>query len=63
MGEQTFSVGDVVTSGGPSMTVESVVDAERVLCTWFVGEELHRATWHPSELKHVGAPADPEPVG
>lgn len=50
--KEVFSVGDVVllNSGGPKMTVESVVydtsdDTYSVDCTWFMGDEVQEGTF------------------
>ncbi len=60
-------VGDIVVlkSGGPPMTVERVVSAERVVCVWFDKLKHFDRAFHSDTLDRVrrpGAQAFPEVI-
>jgi len=51
-----FEIGDVVQlrSGGPRMTVHSLVSDGDVVCQWFEGNEVHEEHFPNEVLKKVG---------
>jgi uncharacterized protein YodC (DUF2158 family) len=50
---EDIHVGEVVRlkSGGPSMTVSEADAASTVKCAWFVGKEIHFASFGRSALE------------
>jgi uncharacterized protein YodC (DUF2158 family) len=53
-----FKIGDLVQlkSGGPTMTITGkseygAADGEKVDCTWYVGDERNKESFHPATLK------------
>lgn len=51
-----FEIGDVVQlrSGGPRMTVHSLVSDGDVVCQWFEESEVHEENFPNEVLKKVG---------
>ena len=51
-----FKVGDVVQlkSGGPKMTVNTVLSLERVKCTWFEGSKQVEGVFGQDALQKAG---------
>jgi uncharacterized protein YodC (DUF2158 family) len=52
---EDFEIGDVVQlrSGGPRMTVHSLVSDGDVVCQWFEGSEVHEENFPKEALKKV----------
>jgi uncharacterized protein YodC (DUF2158 family) len=52
---EDFEIGDVVQlrSGGPKMTVHSLVSDGNVVCQWFEGNEVHEGHFPKEALKKV----------
>ena len=52
---EDFEIGDVVQlrSGGPKMTVHSLVSDCDVVCQWFEGNEMHAESFHKVALRKV----------
>jgi uncharacterized protein YodC (DUF2158 family) len=52
---EDFEIGDVVQlrSGGPKMTVHSLVSDGDVVCQWFEGNEVHEENFPKEVLKKV----------
>jgi uncharacterized protein YodC (DUF2158 family) len=50
-----FEIGDVVQlrSGGPKMTVHSLVSDGDVVCQWFESNEVHRENFPKEALQKV----------
>lgn len=50
-----FQVGDKVQllSGGPAMTVEQVLDGDRIYCVWFHNTEHRREPFPAATLKKI----------
>ena len=55
-----FEIGDVVQlrSGGPRMTVHSLVSDGEVVCQWFEGNEVHEETFPNEVLKKLAQVED-----
>ena len=52
---EDFEIGDVVQlrSGGPKMTVHSLVSDCDVVCQWFEGNEVHEESFPREALRKV----------
>ena len=52
---EDFEIGDVVQlrSGGPKMTVHSLVSDCDVVCQWFEGNEVHEESFPKEALRKV----------
>ena len=52
---EDFEIGDVVElrSGGPKMTVHSLVSDGDVVCQWFESNEVHEENFPKEALKKV----------
>ena len=52
---EDFGIGDVVQlrSGGPKMTVHSLVSEGDVICQWFESSEVHETCFPRDALKKV----------
>jgi uncharacterized protein YodC (DUF2158 family) len=52
---ENFEIGQVVQlrSGGPKMTVHSLVSDGDVVCQWFEGNEVHEENFPKDVLKKV----------
>jgi uncharacterized protein YodC (DUF2158 family) len=52
---EDFEIGDVVQlrSGGPKMTVHSLVSDCDVVCQWFEGNEVHEKSFPKEALRKV----------
>lgn len=52
---EDFEIGNVVQlrSGGPKMTVHSLVSDGDVVCQWFEGNEVHEENFPKEVLKKV----------
>ena len=52
---EDFEIGNVVQlrSGGPKMTVHSLVSDGDVVCQWFEGNEVHEENFPREGLKKV----------
>ena len=52
---EDFEIGNVVQlrSGGPKMTVHSLVSDGDVVCQWFESNEVHRENFPKEALKQV----------
>jgi uncharacterized protein YodC (DUF2158 family) len=52
---EDFEIGNVVQlrSGGPKMTVHSLVSDGDVVCQWFEGNEVHEENFPKDVLKKV----------
>lgn len=57
---EAFKVGDVVQlkSGGPVMTVETILLGGDVKCQWFARTTLKHAIFEPSALVRAKKPKD-----
>ena len=52
---EDFEIGHVVQlrSGGPKMTVHSLISDEEVHCQWFEGQEIHEENFPKVLVKKV----------
>jgi uncharacterized protein YodC (DUF2158 family) len=52
---EDFEIGDVVQlrSGGPKMTVRSLISDGAVVCQWFESNEVHEENFPKESLKKV----------
>jgi len=53
MNQSQFAVGDVVVlkSGGPKMTVNTLLTNGRLMCAWFVGTTAMKEQFSPGALQ------------
>jgi uncharacterized protein YodC (DUF2158 family) len=49
----SFKVGDIVKlkSDSPKMTINKIIDEDRVQCYWFDASTLIHAVFHPDSLE------------
>ncbi len=50
--ESKYKIGDIVRlkSGGPSMTVNSILGDGHIYCHWFAGDKLNSGSFDPESV-------------